>query len=235
MSDSYDHYYTAFNKEGDLKIIDFALESTNTSIPFVVLRTKNGIFIAAKRELCESLEIPHRRTIVKINENCWMAITGRVADVDQIIITTRDLANSAIETLGFEPTADILARILADNIQEYIMVTGIRALSFTAVIFGFDENAELWQTDTSSVLYPYFAIGLGQGNLKMNKYLEKNYNHDASDENALICVVKSLSESIGSDFSPNSIDVAILRKNEELKFFNVDETDILLQKISESD
>lgn len=235
MSSPKDHYSISFDKEGSLRIIDFALESTSTSLPVVALRTKNSTIIAAKKEIPELLEIPCNRTIIRINEYCWMAITGRVADVDQIIYFAREIANNAIGDLGFEPTPDILSRLLADANHRFIMKTGIRAKSFTCVIFGFNETSELWQTDTSSILYPYKCIGLGQNSLKMNKYLEKNYHEDLADENALICAIKSLSESIGIDFSPNRIQVAILHRDVDIKMLSVDEIDMLLQKISETD
>lgn len=235
MSSPKDHYSISFDKEGSLRIIDFALEATSTSLPVVALRTKNSVIIAAKKEIPELLEIPSNRTIIRINKHCWMAITGRIADVDQIIYYTREIANNAINDLGFEPTPDILSRLFADSNHRFIMRTGIRAKSFTCVIFGFDETTELWQTDTSAILYPYKCIGFGQNSLKMNKYLEKNYLEDLPDENALICAIKSLSESIGGDFSPNAIDVAILHQDQDIKMLSVNEIDMLLQKISETD
>ncbi|KRH94139.1 20S proteasome, regulatory subunit alpha type PSMA6/SCL1 [Pseudoloma neurophilia] len=230
-----EHYSVFFNQEGDLKIIDYALEATNSSLPFVALRTRESVVVATKRELYEVLEIPTNRSIVKLNNKCWMAVTGRTADVDQIIILARNIANDAISDLGFEPTADILARLLADHNHKYIMRTGVRAISFSCVIFGFDQTTELWQTDSSAVLYPYYGIAVGQNNLKMNKFLEKHYDEDMTDEKALMCAVRALGESIGSDFSPDAIDVAILKRDEKLKMLNVSEIDMVLQKISEID
>lgn len=236
MATSSDHYYSVFNADGRILLIDFALEPTNSSNPFIAMRTRDGIFVAAKKENFENLEVQTNRTVVKINKYTWMAITGRTADVDSVIINARRIAIEALNDLGFEPTADILARLLADSNHKYIIETGTRACSFTCVLFGFDENPEIWQTDTSAVLHPYFAIGLGNGNLKMNKFLEKNYMENMTDEGALMCVVKGLGESIGSDFSPASIDVIVLKKGERvLKYLTVDEIDMVAQKISESE
>ena len=242
MTSDYDAYYASFSADGTLKMIEHALEPTNTTTPLVALRTEEGVFIAVKREPKEILEMPVQRNIVKINENCYMGTTGMLGDIDQVINLTREIANDGFDDFGFEPTPDIIARQLADNRQRLIMQTGERAFSFTSVLFGIEsegnveeKEVHLWHTDTSAVLYSYFAIALGQSNLKMTKYLEKNYKKDLGDEQALMVAIQALSESIGKDFSPHFIDVAYLKKDEKLKFLTVDEIDGLLQKISENE
>lgn len=233
MSNTHE-YYAEFCPEGTLKLVEYALEAASNGLPMIVLRTKNSIFCAAKKPICEALEVPKDHSIVHISEKTYLAISGFPADVDQIINKARDIAAKKTYELGFEVTADIVARNLADMQQEYIQCSGERPMAFTAIFFGFDENQPvLCHTDTSAIFYFYYALGIGEGSSKMNKYLEKKYQFDCDDNHALFTAVRGLGESIGSDFSPNDIHICVLNSDNQLKYLNVSEVDAILQKISE--
>ncbi|ELQ74213.1 20S proteasome, regulatory subunit alpha type PSMA6/SCL1 [Trachipleistophora hominis] len=229
-------YYAEFCPEGTLKMVEYALEAASTGIPLIVLRTKDAIYCAAKKQTFESLEIPKNFNIVQVSEKVHLAISGFPADIDQIVNSVKDMAAKKTYELGFDVTADILARNLADERQELIQRSGERPMAFTAIFFGFDENTPLlYHTDTSAVFYSYYALGVGENSMKMNKYLEKGYHMDMDHAKALFTVVKGLSESIGNEFSPGNISVCYTKDNNELKYLNVKEIDTILQKISESE
>lgn len=229
-------YYAEFCPEGTLKLVEYALEAASAGIPMIVLRTKDAIYCAAKKQTFESLEVPKNLNIVQISEKVYLAISGFAADVDQIVEKVRDMAARKTYELGFDVTADILARSLADERQELIQRSGERPMAFTAIFFGFDDDIPLlYNTDTSAVFYSYYALGIGENSMKMNKYLEKGYNMDLDHNRALFTVVKGLGESIGNEFSPGNISVCYTKNNNELQYLDVREIDTILQRISEAD
>lgn len=233
---SYAKYYTTnFDSDGKIFMIENALIPLNDSTPLVALRTNEGIIIALKKEGFEKLEIVSKKNIYKVSDDCFLGITGLDHDIDQVVSLVRQIAHESFSEMGFSPTPDILARKFADDRQARTMRSGIRPFSFSAVIFGVEQDImHLWHTDTSSTLYMYHAIAIGKNQQKMNKFLEKNYKN-CSLEEALMMSIMALSESIGNDFSPDIIDVCYITKENKLRYLDVEEIDILLQKIADNE
>lgn len=168
-------YNLEFCPERTLKMTEYALEAASNGLPVAVLRTSTTIFCVAKKQIFESLEISKNINITRTSEKVYMAISGYPANMDQIIEKVRDLAANKTYELGFDITADILARNLADERQKFIQRSGERPLAFSALIFGFDDGIPLlYHIDTSATFYSYYACGIGEKSLKMNKYFEKS-------------------------------------------------------------
>lgn len=230
-------YYAEFCPEGTLKLTEYALEAANAGIPMVVLRTRDAIVCAAKKNTFEALEVPRHANIARVSERVYLAVTGHAADVDQITDKARTMAAAKTYELGFDVTADILARALADERQTHIQRSGERPMAFSAALFGFDDGAPLlYHTDTSAVLYAYRAVGIGENGHRMNKYLEKGYCEGAGREDALVTAVRGLGEAIGSDFAADSVLVCYVESaGSELTYLDVREVDGILQRISEAE
>merc|ERR1719342_885034 len=95
--------------------------------------------------------------------------------------------------------------------------TGERIPAFSAVIFGFDSKGSiLYHTDSSAVSYPYYALSIGSNNLKMTKFLEKNYKTDLTEEKAVEICCEALIRPLNNDFFPNDLEIVIVRKNDEI-------------------
>lgn len=228
-------YLQEFSPDGTLKMIDHALECITSSIPIVIIKTKNGVFISAKKQNYEKLEIKENKTIIKINNNVYMGITGNRSDIDQLIMNIREIEMNKTYELGYNVSVDILARSIADDNQKYIMKSGIRPLAFSSILFGIVENEyKLYHTDTSSTYYSFHGLGIGRNYIKMNKYLEKNYKEDITDDEAYMIVLNTLGESIGNDYSPDSVIVGMYNKL-GMRWLSVDEIDVVLQRISETE
>lgn len=61
------------------------------------------------------------------------------------------------------------------------------------------------------------------------------YKNGLTHEESLFILIKGISESIGNEFSPDSISVCYLQEDNSLKFLDIRQVDNILQKISESE
>ncbi|KAF7684373.1 Proteasome subunit alpha type-6 [Astathelohania contejeani] len=229
-------YYNIFSPEGHLLQIEYALEAVNNELPIVIIRSKTKIAFASRRRRYDSLQIPHSKCIKSIGPGVYLAITGRRGDIDQVVYKAISMCSDKSYVLGFDVTPDILCRSFADKIQKLTQKTGIRPEAFCGTFFGFDgDSPMLYYTDTSAMCYPYYGIAMGEQAIKMNKYLEKVYREDISDDELYEILLETLGQSIGHDFNIGDVDVGCLEKESGLRWLDETEIDRILVRISEKD
>ncbi|TBT98667.1 subunit of proteasome [Hamiltosporidium tvaerminnensis] len=228
------HYYNMFSPDGTLLQVEYALEAANNSIPISVVQGKNIVVCAYKKQTIELLEEHVPGKVFQVSKNVFVVITGILADIDQIIYKIKDMACSLEYKIGMPVSSDILCRSFADKMQKLIQSTGERALSFNAVFISFDnEDPVMYYTDTSAVVYPYFAVGIGEHYSRINKHLEKKYTKNMTEQETIDLAIESLSESIGAEFNPNDIAVVYFSKDLILRNLSVEQIDTALMRISE--
>ncbi|WUR04161.1 proteasome subunit PSA1 (PSA1) [Vairimorpha necatrix] len=229
-----DEIYNIFNADGKILQIEYGLEAVNKSLPLVVLKNKNMIVCAAKKNQGHLLEDEVQTSFQPIYPNLYSAFTGNWADVFYVNSKAKDLAHYASYKLGFSVTPDILCRKLADELQPLIQSTGERAPAFAGALFGFDNGKPVvYMTNISAVCYPVYGSMVGSKNQNMYKYVEKYYNEDIEDEKLFEVAVGGLLESLGENSVYQEMEVAYLRNGEVLKYLDDKEIESLLLSIAD--
>lgn len=233
MVESY-NYYNIFSPEGKLLQVEYALESLNSAIPMAVCHNDEIIICASKKPYHSNLhdEIPKR--FFKISKNIYALITGIEADIDQVIFNIKNLLSNQEYKMGIEITPDILCRLVADKAQILMQETGERMYAFSLCLFGFDNGKPMiYYTDSSAVMYPYKAVGMGEKCPKINKFLEKVRVESMNNDELLIMCVRGLLNAIGEEAGPNEMDVFIVGKDIPVVQLTDQEKDNLLQRIAD--
>ncbi|RVD91802.1 proteasome alpha subunit c6 [Tubulinosema ratisbonensis] len=234
MNDIEQEIFCIFNKEGKILQVEYALEALNGSNPVVIGRNKNSIVCATKKIFKSKLLDEQPTNIFKITNTIYGASTGLHYDVDNIIIKAKEIHANREYELGIEVTPDILSLNIADKAQKVIQESGSRPLCFSLALFGFDNNIpSIYYTDVSAIHYPYYALGMGIKNGRVNSFLEKNYNVNLNDSELQEVITEGLLQAIGEDVSPNDISVYVLERGLQLKEFTNQEVDLLLQRVAD--
>ncbi|KAF5141180.1 hypothetical protein G9O61_00g004960 [Vairimorpha ceranae] len=226
--------YNIFNTDGKILQIEYGLEAVNKSLPLVVLKNKNTIVCAAKKNQGDLLEDEVQTSFQPIYSNIYSAFTGNWPDVYTVNSKCKDLAYKASYKLGYSVTPDILCRQLADNLQVLMQSTGERSPAFAGTLFGFDNGKPIiYMTNISAVCYPVYGSMVGTKYQNMFKYVEKHYNEDVDDNKLFELAVGALLESLGENSVYHEIEVAYLKNNEILKYLNDKEIETLLLSIAD--
>lgn len=226
--------YNIFNKDGKILQIEYGLEAVNNSLPLVVLKNKNMIVCAAKKNPGDILEDEVHTSFQPIYTDIYSAFSGRWPDVFYVNSKSKEISYAESYKLGFKITPDILCRRLADDLQVLMQSTGERSPAFGGSFFGFDNGKPIvFMTNTSAVCYPVYGSMVGEKNQNMYKYVEKHYNEDVDDRKLFEIAVGALLESIGENSVYQEIEVAYLKDKEVLKYLNDKEIETLLLSIAD--
>jgi len=233
MSTFEEEVYNIFNAEGRLLQLEYGLEAVNSAYQTVTLLSKDAIIAISKKAIIPQLCVDEHRSIFKISQGIYMNITGQPADIAYVVDKAITLASSLEYEYNTPLTPGIFVRALADKFQNFMQKTQKRAPAFAASIFGFESGKpSLYYTDLTCIDYPYKAIGAGEDNSKINKYLEKHWRECESSE-ALSIGICSLLEAIGRDAEHTEVSACILTL-EGLKKISGSEIDVILQHIAEN-
>ncbi|EOB13022.1 Proteasome subunit alpha type7-like protein [Nosema bombycis CQ1] len=227
-------YYKVFNSDGKIIQVEYGLEAVNNSLPIVILKNKNTIVCAAKKGITSKLDDEIHSCISQIYDNLYSAFTGFPADINYINMVSLNIASSQSYKFGFPITPDIIARDVADRMQKLLQSTGERSPAFGGAFFGFDgESPIISKTDMTGIVYRSYGVAVGEKHHKMIKYIEGHYNINISDQELYEIAAGALLESIGEDSGWQELEIAVLKKDGKLFYFNDSEIEKLLQSIAE--
>ncbi|KAM0677756.1 hypothetical protein BDAP_000698 [Binucleata daphniae] len=222
-----DKYYNIFSSEGKLIQIENALQCLESLPPIVVLKSNDAVYSIARKKYQKLAHTPSH--VFRINKNVYGTITGLPGDVDNVKYNLQKLSANMSFDLGYEPSADIIARLFADKMQKTLQNTDQRQPAFSLGVYGFDTECLLFYVDTSAVCYPFKAFAAGEHRVKMTNFLEKHYNKDETLEVGLECIGLN----IGNNYGPNDVEVAVLKRDCEIEYLENEQIDNLLTKIFE--
>lgn len=121
-----------------------------------------------------------------------------------------------------------MARYIAQTQQKYTQSGGMRPFGISTLIVGYEVDGEprLFQTDPSGTYSEWKANAIGRNSKTVREYLEKHYDERQADPARL--AVEALLEVVESG---RSIEIAVVRRNEPLRFLSDDDVAALITSV----
>merc|ERR1712048_393867 len=163
----------------------------------------------------------------KLSPHVGCVMTGMIADCHYQVENARNIAAKWKYKFGYEASADMLCRRVADLSQFYSQNASLRLLGCCMILIGMDEegNPQLYKTDPAGYYCGYKATSVG---LKK----KPSFTEQEAIETAIGC----LSTILSVDFKPTEIEVAVVSKSSpEFKVLSEAEIDERLTAIAERD
>ncbi|CAL5979991.1 20S_proteasome alpha subunit 4 [Hexamita inflata] len=176
----YDSSLTVFSPEGHLIQVQYAHKAVARGTCAVGLASKHGIVLAVERKQTARLQDP--RTNLKlfdIDEDLYATYSGLTADARQLIDKLRVEAQTHRLTYDQKPPVKIIAKQIANYMQQHTQSGGRRPFGVTLILAGKDENGyQIFTVDPSGVYCQFKGVAIGNQNPKIQEFLDKNYKED---------------------------------------------------------
>lgn len=215
-SAAYDRAITVFSPDGRLFQVEYAREAVKRGTTALGMVFKDGGLLATDKGTRNRLIKPESiEKIFKIDDHIGAAASGLVADARRIIHTARVEAQR--ERIAYDSPIHIeeLTKQICDLKQMYTQYGGTRPFGVALLLMGVDETGpQLFETDPSGAFSGVYAAAIGSGKKGTEALFEKQYNPEASFEDATKLAYKAL-KSVGDKTTGlDTIDVYyILTKN----------------------
>jgi len=208
----YDRAITVFSPDGRLFQVEYAMEAVRKGFTTLGIKCSEGIvLVAEKRKLLPLIDFSSLEKIFKVDEHIGMTYAGFPFDARVLIDRARTEAQ--INRILYDEPIDVevLTRKISDIMQLYTQHGGVRPFGVSLLIAGVDLNGpRLFMTEPSGAYAGYMARVIGAGSQPATEYLEKNYRHDLTLNEALTLGINALKPVIEGVLEPQKLEIGVI-------------------------
>jgi proteasome alpha subunit len=207
----YDRAITVFSPQGRLYQVEYAREAVKKGTVSLGIVYKNGVLLAADKNITEDLMISESiEKVYQIDKHIGAATSGLVADGRRLIDKARIIAQSHRITYDEPISVDVLTRELCDYQQLHTQIAGVRPFGTALLIAGTDGTSRLFESDPSGSFWEYSATAIGENTDKVRDIFNKKYNPEISKDEAIDLALKALYMGTEERFNERSIEIATI-------------------------
>ena len=207
----YDRAITVFSPQGRLYQVEYAREAVKKGTVSLGIVFKNGVLLAADKNITEDLMIADSiEKVYQIDEHIGAATSGLVADGRRLVDKARIIAQSHKITYDEPISVDVLTRELCDYQQLHTQIAGVRPFGTALLIAGTDGKSRLFESDPSGSFWEYTATAIGENTEKVRDIFNKKYNPDLTKDDAIKLALKALYLGTEERFNDRSIEISTI-------------------------
>jgi proteasome alpha subunit len=217
---AYDRASTVFSPDGRLFQVEYALQAIQMGGTAVAVTYDRGIVFVAYRNLPQS-PLAKAGSIEKsfaIDTGLACVTAGLIADSRVLVEFLRLEAQRHRITYGEGAPYGLLSNALGTLLQQYTQYGGTRPFAVSLLIGGFSGGTPgLVELDPSGATIGWKAYAIGRNRRAAADFLEENIGSGLSEDAAFKLAVRAVAEGSPTPFPPESLDVAILEPEADLR------------------
>ena len=236
-----DRQITVFSNEGRLYQVEYSFTAVkNSGFTTVGVRGKDSVYVITQKKLSDKSVVPSSVThIFKVTDKIGVIFTGLMPDAKTLLVIMRQKAAEFQDDFGYTIPINVLAQKISEQCQFYTQQAHMRPLCVISLLFSFDDEKgpQLIKLDPSGFYLGYFACATGEKEQSTVNYLEREFKKKSSlsDEETIHLAIKSLQNSLNTDFRKDDIEIGVVKKDELPRTLSSDEVEKILNVIGESD
>lgn len=218
MTERYSFSLTTFSPSGKLVQIEYALNAVAAGAASIAIKAKDAVVLAAENKTSPLVDETSIQKIAKITNHIGMTYSGLGPDFRILVDSARKRAQVYQLQYGEEISPSMLVQQVAAMMQEYTQSGGVRPFGVSLLIAGWNlsdktPHPELYQCDPSGAYYPWKATALGKNYINSRTFLEKRYNEELEQDDAIHTALLTMKESFDVEMNEKNVQIAIVNKD----------------------
>jgi proteasome alpha subunit len=188
----YDRAIVTFSPEGRMYQVEYARKAVEKASTVLGVVFNNGVLLVAAKSI-QKLMVPETvEKISKIDEHMAIASCGILADSRNLIDYAR--VRSQINKITFGEPIEVysLVKDVADRLQRFTQMGGIRPYGVGLLVAGTETLPRLFETDPSGTMREWKAHALGRGAKEARKLMIEEYKEGIPKDKAIDLAIRAL-------------------------------------------
>ncbi len=210
----YDRAAVIFSPEGRIYQVEYASQAVKLGKTTVGIVFKGGVVLAAYSPISTLQLYSKFGKVSKIDEHLGAVACGHRGDSRILIGFLRVQAQINKLTYGEPIDVFVLAKKIADRMQLFTQMGGVRPYGVSILLGGVNKESTLYEITPSGTLSKWKAKTMGRGEKEAQYYLEKNYKDNLNEENAKKLAVAAIEhgEKKFGKFDKKAIELSVAKK-----------------------
>jgi len=214
----YDRASVVFSPEGRMYQVEYARKAVEKATTVLGITFSNGIALVAGKAIQRLLVPESVEKIGKIDEHIFIGSCGILGDARNLIDYAR--VKSQVNKLTFNEPIELfaLSKDLADRIQRFTQIGGIRPYGVGLLIAGIDQSTpKLFETDPSGTLREWRAHAIGRGAKEAKKLIVEEYKDNLSKDKAIDIALRAL-KAAEKKLTSRTVELAVISDKKMKKY-----------------
>ena len=211
----YDRSITMFSPDGRLLQVEYAKKTVRQGSTAIGFTCKDGVVLVADKRSSGRLIVAKAiEKTFKIDNHLAATASGIISDARVLIERAQMKAQQHAVT--YDTPVDIITIVkdISDLCQYTTQSAGLRPFGVSLIIAGIDDGQpKLYVTDPTGIYFQYYATVIGEGEIDIEKVLQKKYKASMTMAEALELAVSTLKEYLGEDFNADRLDAIYIPIN----------------------
>src|SRR3989344_3573989 len=230
----YDRSITMFSPDGRLLQVEYAKKTVRQGSTAIGIVCKDGVVLVADKRIVGKLVVAEAvEKVFQIDDHIAATAAGIISDAR--VLVERSQVKAQQHRVTYDSGIDVLSVVkdMSDLCQFTTQSAGLRPFGVSLLVGGVDGDGTptLFMTDPTGIFFRYRAAVIGEGEIEIEKILQKRYRVNMNIEEGLALGVGALAAFVGAELSVDRLEAVVITvATRKYKQVSNDEMRDLLQK-----
>ena len=209
----YDRSITMFSPDGRLLQVEYAKKTVRQGSTAIGVVCKDGVVLVSDKRIVSKLIVPESvEKVFQVDHHIGATAAGIISDAR--VLVERAQVKAQQHHVTYDADIDVLTIVkdMSDLCQYTTQSAGLRPFGVSLLVGGVDEDDEpkLFLTDPTGIFFRYRAAVIGEGEVEIEKVLQRKYRPTLSVDEGVELAVSALAEFIGNDLGIDRLEAVYI-------------------------